>query len=321
MKIGTRSSAMALAQTRAIVARLQASAPGCNPEIVQFRPVGDRDLASRLDTHGGKGGAFVAEIRAAIRQGALDCAMHSLKDVPGDEETPGLVLGAHMRREAVEDVLVLKAGRSFSEFESARGRGFRIGTNSVRRAAYLRRLYPECEVIHFRGAADSRIRKLDEGRPQKLPEGGETGLADGLAMARSGLERVGLAHRIAAVMPVDRMLPAVGQGTVVVECAAGDWRLRGLLSLIDDAEARACALAEREALWILNGHCNSPIAGLARIEGADIELRAAVLSLDGGRIVEAHARGPADRPRELGRAVGFALLEKGARALIAEARF
>lgn len=319
MRIGTRSSAMALAQTREIVAKLVAVAPDCAPEVVRFKPVGDRDETSRLDRHGGKGGAFVGEIRSAIRDGALEAAMHSLKDAPGDEEAPGLVFGAFMKRESAEDALVLRPGRTLREFEQGRGRGFKIGTNSVRRAAFLRRVYPECEVIHFRGAADTRIKKLDEGAPQKLPDGGETGPADGLVMAKCGLERVGLAGRMTLVLPAETMLPAVGQGIVAVECAERDWKTRGLLSLVDDADARACACAEREILWLLNGHCNSPIAGLARIAGGQIDLRAAVLSLDGSRIVEAQAQGPTDRPRELGREVAFALLEKGAAALIASA--
>lgn len=316
MRIGTRSSVMALAQTGEVVARLVAAAPGCAPEIVRFRPVGDRDEHSKLDRHGGKGGAFVAEIRTAMREGVLDAAMHSLKDIPGDEEAPGLVFGAFLKREPVEDALVLKPGRSLSEFEAGKGRGFRIGTNSVRRGAYLKRLFPLCEVIHYRGAADTRIRKLDEGAPQKLPDGGETGPADGLVMARSGLERIGLGGRITTILPVGRMLPAVGQGVIAVECAGRDWRTRELLALIDDAEARACATAEREVLWALDGHCNSPIAGLARAEGGTINLRAAVLSLDGADIVEAEARGAIDRPRELGREVAKALLARGAAALI-----
>lgn len=310
---------MALAQTREIVARLTEVAPESAPEIVRFKPVGDRDETSKLDRHGGKGGAFVGEIRAAMREGALDAAMHSLKDVPGDEETPGLVFGAYLKREAIEDALVFRAGRSFADFVAERGRGFKIGTNSVRRAAFLKRLYPACEVIHYRGAADTRIKKLDDGAMQKLPGGGEIGPADGLVMAKSGLDRVGLAARIAAILPPEEMLPAVGQGIVAVECGARDWRTQELLSRIDDSKARACALAERETLWTLNGHCNSPIAGLARIDGGEIELRAAVLSLDGGKLIEAEGRGPIDRPRELGRDVGAILLQKGAGAIIASA--
>ncbi|MHA7871890.1 MAG: hydroxymethylbilane synthase [Hyphococcus sp.] len=319
MRIGTRSSAMALAQTNEIVAQLRAADPALEPEIVRFKPRGDVDQTAKLDRHGGKGGAFVAEIRAAMREGALDAAMHSLKDVPGDEESAGLVFGAYLKREPIEDALVVRSGLSVDELDAGKGEGFKIGTNSVRRAAYLKRLYPACEVIHYRGAADTRIRKLDDGALQKLPEGGDVGPADALVMARSGLQRVGLADRIARVFSPAEMLPAVGQGIVTVECADTDWRTREKLTLIDDAESRTCALAEREVLWILNGHCNAPISGSARLDGGRLTLDAAVLSLDGGTIIEVAVDGAADRPREIGREAGLKLLEKGAAAIIAQA--
>ncbi len=311
---------MALAQTNEIVARLRAAAPGLAPDIVKFKPSGDVDQTSKLDRHGGKGGAFVAEIRDAMRKGSLDAAMHSLKDAPGDEEAPGLVFAAYLKREAVEDVLVLRRDRSLADFKARNGEGFKIGTNSVRRAAYLKRLFPHAEVIHYRGAADTRIRKLDDQAMQKLPEGGEVGPADGLVMAKSGLERIGLADRITTVFSPGEMLPAIGQGIVAVECAARDWKTRARLELIDHEETRICALAEREVLWVLNGHCNTPIAGHTALDGDRLRLDATVLSLDGETIIEVSDQGDADRPRELGRAVGMKLLEKGAAALIESAR-
>ena len=310
---------MALAQTNEIVAQLKAAAPAVETEVVHFKPRGDVDQTAKLDRHGGKGGAFVAEIRAAMREGKLDAAMHSLKDVPGDEETEGLVFGAYLKREAIEDALVLHPKHSLEVLEKERGAGFKIGTNSVRRAAYLKRLYPACEVIHYRGAADTRLRKLDERAMQKLPDGGEVGPADALVMAKSGLERVGLGDRIAKVFAPDEMLPAVGQGIVTVECAERDWETLGLLARIDDTASRTCALAEREVLWVLNGHCNTPIAGYARRENDTLFLKAAVLSLDGKTIIDVSVDGDANRPRELGRDAGLQLLAKGAGALIAAA--
>jgi hydroxymethylbilane synthase len=116
------------------------------------------------------------------------------------------------------------------------------------------------------------------------------------------------------------MLPAAGQGIVAVECASADWETRRLLSRIDNATAHACADAEREVLWVLNGHCNSPIAGFAEINGAEMSLRASVLDLTGGMIIEASRSGPANRPRELGRAVAFDLLAKGAADIIERSR-
>src|SRR4051795_11895581 len=151
MRIGTRKSTMALAQTQEIARRLAAAAPDIDVEIVKFETVGDTDQTSKLLMHGGKGGAFVAEIRAAVHSGTLQAAMHSLKDMPGNEETPGLVIGATLARDPPTDVLVLRAGVSIGDFRRSRGKGFKIGTNAVRRAAYARRLFPAAEVIHYRG--------------------------------------------------------------------------------------------------------------------------------------------------------------------------
>jgi len=319
-RIGTRKSTMALAQTEEIARRLSAAIPALDIEIVKFETSGDSDQTSKLLTHGGKGGAFVAEIRRAMAAGQLHAAMHSLKDMPGNEETPGLVIAAMLSRDPPGDVLVLRPGLTLDAFQGARGRGFKIGTNAVRRAAYARRLFPEAELIHFRGAADTRIRKLDQGEMQRLPDGGATGPADALIMARSGLERVGLAARAAYDFPVSDMLPAVGQGIVAVECVASDWEVRRILATIDDAAARASADAEREVLWVLNGHCNSPIAGFSTIDGGQMTLTASVLDEAGGRFIEASREGPADRPRELGRMVGIELLAKGATELIERSR-
>jgi hydroxymethylbilane synthase len=320
MRIGTRKSTMALAQTEEIARRLKAAAPDLDVEIVKFETVGDSDQTSKLLTHGGKGGAFVAEIRAAVRAGKLHAAMHSLKDMPGNEDTPGLVIGATLSRDPPTDALVLRSGLSIDEFRRCHGKGFKIGTNAVRRAAYARRLFPDIEVIHFRGAADTRVRKLDNREMQRLPGGGEVGPADALIMARSGLERVGFASRIAADFSPREMLPAVGQGIVAVECGASDWQTRHYLSLIDDASAHLSCDAEREVLWVLNGHCNSPIAGYSVIEGPQMTLTASVLDEAGGQFIEATRSGPAERPRELGRAVGLELLQKGAAEIIARTR-
>ena len=320
LRIGTRKSAMALAQTGEIARQLAAAAPDIDVEIVKFETSGDSDQTGKLLQHGGKGGAFVAEIRDAVRSGKLHAAMHSLKDMPGNEETPGLVIGATLKRDSASDVLVLRPGLSIEEFRRAGGKGFKIGTNAVRRAAYARRLFPDVEVIHYRGAADTRVRKLDHLEKQRLPDGGEAGPADALIMARSGLERVGLAGRIAYEFSIPEMLPAVGQGIVAVECAVNDWPTRQILAGIDDLAAHRCADAEREVLWVLNGHCNSPIAGFSTLEGKQLSLTASVLDEAGGLFIQVSRSGPADRPRELGRAVGLELLAKGAADIIERSR-
>jgi hydroxymethylbilane synthase len=320
IRIGTRKSAMALAQTEEIARRLKAAVPDVEVEIVKFETTGDSDQTSKLLPHGGKGGAFVAEIRKAVMSGELQAAMHSLKDMPGNEETPGLVIGATLSRDPPGDVLVLRSGVSIDDLRRSRGKGFKIGTNAVRRAAYARRLFPEVEVIHYRGAADTRVRKLDNLEMQRLPDGGAVGPADALIMARAGLERVGLASRIAYEFSIEEMLPAVGQGIVAVECAADDWQTRRILSLIDDPASHRSADAEREVLWILNGHCNSPIAGFSTIEGTQMSLTASVLDEAGGLFIQASRTGLANRPRELGRAVGLELLAKGAAEIIERSR-
>src|SRR6202140_3176026 len=184
---------MALAQTEEIARRLTAASPDLDVEIVKFETTGDSDQTSKLLPHGGKGGAFVAEIRKAVVSGELQAAMHSLKDMPGNEDTPGLVIGATLPGDPPGDVLVLSAGISSDDIRRARGKALKIGTNAFRRAAYARRLFPEVEIIHYRGAADTRVRKLDNSDMQRLADGGEVGPADALIMARAGAGRVGLA--------------------------------------------------------------------------------------------------------------------------------
>ncbi|MBB1092249.1 hydroxymethylbilane synthase [Rhodopseudomonas palustris] len=320
VRIGTRKSVMALAQTEDIAKQLRAAASELDVEIVKFETVGDSDQISKLLPHGGKGGAFVAEIRAAVIAGQLQAAMHSLKDMPGNEDTPGLVIGATLARDPATDALVLREGLTLEELKKSRGKGYTIGTNAVRRAAYAKRLFPEVNVIHFRGAADTRIRKLDAREKQRLPDGGEVGPADALIMARAGLERVGFVDRIVHDFTPQEMLPSAGQGIVAVECAVDDWQTRRYLAMIDDPKSRLCCDAEREVLWVLNGHCNSPMAAHSTVNGAEMTLHASVLDEEGGLFIETTRSGPANRPRELGRAVGLDLLDKGAAAVIEKTR-
>lgn len=318
--IATRKSNMALAQTELVSQLLKQVDPLLDIELAENNPRGDRDQISRLDRHGGKGGAFVAEIRADVVSGRSQCAMHSLKDMPGNEETPGLVIGAYLKRSDPGDALVIKPGLSLEELRQGGGDGFKLGTNSIRRAALIKSIFPKIEVIHFRGAADSRINKLDNGIPQQLVDGSLVGPADAILLAVAGLERIGMADRISHRFAVTEMLPAVGQGIVAVECAADDWKTRALLAQIDDANARACAEAEREILWVLDGHCNSPIAAYSQIENGKMTISASVMSFDGETVIGHQGEGEACFPRELGRNVGLALLDAGAKSIIDETR-
>src|SRR5260370_21912762 len=263
IRIGTRKSVMALAQTEEIARRLAAADPELDVEIVKFETSGDTDQTGKLLQHGGKGGAFVAEIRAAVVSGELHAAMHSLKDMPGNEDTPGLVIGATLKRDPPGDALVLRSGVSTDDLRRARGKGFKIGTNAVRRAAYARRLFPDIEVIHYRGAADTRVRKLDTLEMQRLPDGWAVGPADALIMARSGLERVGLAGRIAYEFQVQEMLPAGGQGVVAVDCAIDDWQTRRMLARIDDPPPPRSAHPHREGRWGPTRPSHPPHPGLS----------------------------------------------------------
>lgn len=318
--IATRKSKMALAQAEAVASLVRSADPLLDVAFAQNNPRGDRDQISRLDRHGGKGGAFVAEIRADVVAGRSQCAMHSLKDMPGNEETPGLVIGAYLKRDDPSDSLILRKGLSLGDLQKDGGSEVKLGTNSVRRAAFLRALFPKAEIIHFRGAADTRVHKLDNAIPQDMVDGTQVGPADAILLATSGIARVGLSDRISYTFTLDEMLPAVGQGIVAVECAADDWETRALLSKIDDAQARACAGAEREVLWVLDGHCNSPIAAHAEINGDQMFLRAAVMDLKGDIILRHSATAEASFPRELGRTVALALIEMGAPKIIDQTR-
>src|SRR5260370_5628319 len=152
--------------------RLDGGGSGVGEGSVKFETQGDTDQIGKLLSHGGKGGAFVAQIRSAVLSGELHAAMHSLKDMPGNEDTPGLVIGATLARDPPGDVLVLRSGISIDDLRRSRGKGFKIGTNAVRRAAYARRLFPEVKVIHYRGSAETRGRKLDNSENQRVADCG-----------------------------------------------------------------------------------------------------------------------------------------------------
>src|SRR5437016_499773 len=157
LRIGTRQSPMVMAQTKEVARLIRLASPQIAVEIVPFSTVGGRDQISKLGRHGGKGGAFVEQIREALRSGQINAVMHSLKDMPGNEETPNLVISAYLKRESPLDGLVTRPKLSVDELRLHHGKGFKVGTNSVRRAAYVRRLCPGAEIIHYRGSAHTRI--------------------------------------------------------------------------------------------------------------------------------------------------------------------
>jgi hydroxymethylbilane synthase len=314
LRIGTRRSPMALAQTARVRALLTAAAPGLDVEVVGIRTEADAwqgDL-SRL---GGKG-LFVKAIDVRLREGEVDLAVHCLKDLPGDVPLPdGLVMPAVLPRDDVRDALVVPPD-SKVERPADLPPGALVGSSSVRRAAQIGRVRPDVRVVRVRGAVGTRLDRLDGLRdaPERL---------DALVVARAGLERLGMPERARHVFTVEEMLPAVGAGVLALECRARDTAVAALLEGLCDARTMAEATAERAMLHGLAGHCNSPIAGHCAT-GADgrLTLTGMVFAPDGGELVsaggegDAHDAGGGGGPTELGARVAGELLARGAGRII-----
>ncbi|MFC1430655.1 hydroxymethylbilane synthase [Streptacidiphilus sp. N1-3] len=302
IRIGARSSPMSLAQVERVRAELAAAHPGIATEVVPFTTSGDRWSGALVEL-GGKG-AFTREIDEALLSGAVDLAVHCVKDVPGDRPVPaGTVFAAYLKRDDLRDALVLPAGHPGGLTLAELPPGTRIGTSSVRRVAQLAQRYPQLEPVPFRGNANRRLAKLDAGE------------VDAVLLAVSGLERIGLSHRISQVLDVEQMMPAVGSGTLVLQCRAEDQRSIEAVGALNDAETYRQTTAERMLLHVLQGHCNSPIAAFATTEfDGRLSLRARVFSPDGKTVLDAHEW---DRnAHALGTSVAATLLRQGAHEVI-----
>lgn len=295
--IGTRGSALARAQAATVAAALEGRGHIC--ETVAIRTQGDRHPDRPAVSLGV--GAFVREIEAALLAGRVDIAVHSAKDLPV-ECTDGLMLAAFMPREDPRDALVTRNGIGLR----ALAPGSVVGTGSPRRRAFLLAAHPQLVVSDLRGNVDTRLRKLDAGE------------VDALVIAAAGLERLGLAHRAAELLDPTVMLPAVGQGAVVIQCRADQTWLEGQLFAMDHAPTRAAVEAERAFLAALGGGCQRPIAATASSDGALLRIQGAVLDHSGERIVRDRDEGDATAPAELGRRLAARLLASGARELLAE---
>jgi len=320
-KIGTRASVMAVRQSEAVIQALQEKFPQHRFEMVTRSADADRDLKSRLSAMGGKGGAFINAMRTMMHSGDADMAMHSLKDLPGNDEyyaNTDFSLGACLPRGDPRDALVVKSGAHAQEDGYAPAV---IGTASVRRTAFLRRLFPAAHIVPFRGAADKRIDRLDGSVPMEFNYGSKTPAIDALVLAKAGLERIDLKNRISRVFSVAEMCPAVGQGIVVVEYASANEKVRRLLAAINHQETAYCYRAERALLKTLNGHCDSPIGGLAWIENGKLKLKATVISIDGSSVIEVDDETDYADPAALGTRVGERLNQLGAQTIIKESRF
>ncbi len=258
--IGSRESALAVAQTKILLEYIEENCPGISAKMLTMKTTGDRILEKRLEEIGGKG-LFVKELDKALLENRTQLSVHSLKDMPMEAEENLPVLG-FSRREDPRDVLVLP--------ESAKGLDLAlpVGTSSLRRELQLKKLYPEMNVEMIRGNLVSRLRKLEEGRYSAL------------VLAAAGLKRLGLERRIFRYFSCEEMLPAAGQGILAVQGRKGmDY---GFLGGFFDEEAKAAALAERAFVRHLGGGCTSPVAAYAVCEGEELVLTGLYYSTESG---------------------------------------
>jgi len=300
LRLATRSSDLALAQSGTIAARIEAEL-GFEVELVTFKTRGDRLQDISLAKVGGKG-LFVKELEEALLDGRADIAVHSAKDLPA-QVPAGLEFIAFPERADPRDALVARnAGLTLATLRQ----GARVGTGSVRRVALLLAHRPDLEVVPLRGNVPTRIAKLDS---ENL---------DAVILACAGLDRLGLAHHIAERISPDVMLPAAGQGILAIEARAGDAEAGKVAQLGCDL-ATASAEAERAYLEALAGDCSVPLAAFAEpgVNGR-LRFRALLTSLDGRRVLRTGADVPREEAAAAGAAAAAEILAAGGDALLAE---
>jgi hydroxymethylbilane synthase len=277
LRIGTRGSRLARAQTELVCRALAAAhpelaAPGAL-EPVAIRTTGDRVTDRPLAELGGKG-LFCKELEAALLDRRVDLAVHSTKDLP-TWLTGGLVIGAVLERADPRDVLIARAPTAIADLPERA----LIGTASVRRRAQLLARRPDLRIVNFRGNVDTRLRKLAAGE------------VDATLLAQAGLSRLGVAEAGAVTLSPEEMLPAVGQGAIAIECRGDDAPTLALLAAIDHPISSACVRAERALLAALDGSCHTPIGGLAEIVEGRLRLRALIARPDGSECLRAERIG------------------------------
>jgi hydroxymethylbilane synthase len=292
--VGTRGSALALAQADWVMERLRASYPAIRFRRKEIRTTGDNILEVALAKIGDKG-LFTKELEKALLEREIDLAVHSMKDLP-TRLPDGLVIGAISVREPPGDVFISRDGRSLEELPP----GAVVGTSSLRRTAQLLAYRPDLKVVPVRGNVLTRLQKLDEG------------LVDALVLAWAGVYRLNLTGRVTHRIPVSICLPAVGQGALGVEVRQDDQEIISMLQCIDHAPTRAAVLAERTLLRRLEGGCQVPIGALGRVQDDRLFLEAVVASLDGRQLVRAEDQGPVTEPERLGEKLAGKLLAVGA---------
>lgn len=298
VRIGTRGSRLALAQSRAIAAALERA--GERTELVIVQTQGDHVLDAPLAAIGGKG-VFTKEIEQALLDGRIDLAVHSLKDLP-TQDAEGLAVAAIPPRESPWDVLVARAPVDLAELAD----GACIGTSSLRRAAQLGAKFPTLAVRNLRGNVPTRIRKMTEGQ------------YDAIVLAEAGIRRLGLEPPWMQRIDPEVMLPAPGQGALGLQIRADDRALAQKLAALNDAPTAACCTAERTLLDRLGGGCQVPLGAWAYIEGERLHLWARVLSPDGATAIECRTAGPVADAVAIGEDAARTLRSQGADALIAQ---
>ena len=299
LRLGTRGSALARAQSGLVARALEARHPGLRVELVFISTSGDRLQRGPVAAPAGLKGLFVKEIEESLAGGAVDVGVHSMKDLPA-HLAPGLVLGSVPARADPRDVLVGGPPGGIR----ALGAGSRIGTSSVRRRAQLLSLRRDLDVVPLRGNVDTRLGRLERGE------------LDAIVLAAAGLARLGVTPPSMQPIPADELLPAVGQGTLGLECRDDDARTRELLVGISDPTAEATAAAERGFLAAIGGDCNTPLAAYASVDGGRLTLRALVIDPEGRERIEDSRSGPVADAARLGREAAEGLLATGAGRLL-----
>lgn len=291
IRLGTRGSKLALVQAELVSRLIVASRPGAQVEVVIIRTEGDAGAGPR---GGDRKLAFTKEIDRRLLKGDVDIAVHSLKDVPSALEM-GLTIAATPPRADARDVLVTTSGEKLSDLPE----GSAVGTGSVRRNVQLKALRPELNVVEIRGNVETRLGKLSGGRVR------------GVVLAAAGLERLGLASRIAQRFSIDEMVPAACQGTMAVMTRADDAEMLKVLLAIDDPGAHAESRCERAFLERLGGDCNFPAGVYARVTGDRLNVAGMLSDPAGVSLVRGSMSGAKSSPEELGMALAERLLDRG----------
>jgi len=290
-----------MCQAQIVQAKLEERFPNRSVRLQAIKAHADRNPELSLVAMRGEG-VFVKELEAALSDGRIDCAVHSLKDLPLDMP-PTLRIAAVLEREEPRDALVSRSGQAFDQLPS----GSRIGTSSLRRQSQLRHRRRDLQLLEIRGNVDTRLRRLDEGQ------------YDAIVVAACGLIRLGLEERITEYLELSHMLPEPGQGALAIEARADDDETLKMLSALEDPVSRACVDAERSFLRALGGGCRVPIAAFASCRGGTLTLEGAVLAPDGDEALRGKLDGPMTEPVALGSRLARQLESQGARRLLQSA--